>query len=208
MPRLPSCTPRCDGHSRGARSPVFSAFRSSRAVPATPEERLGASAEHLPEACGLRPLCRGSASSLSYEATSGFAARYGPRFRSCRIAIRQYSGSASAGHLTVSRREPRYPTAERFIGVGSFQPTRNAPLSRRTQSSVNLALPLVTFPNPPQSIDKYNAIYTNHGWTPSVNRTASGRLFVSWLLWQQRPKYLGEKRHGCLGVRSAGTKSR
>ena len=41
---------------------MFNAFLSSRAVPATPEERFGALAEHLPEACCLRPLCRGSAS--------------------------------------------------------------------------------------------------------------------------------------------------
>ena len=47
-----------------ARPPVFNAFLLRRAVPATPEERLGASAEHLPEACGLRLITRGSASSL------------------------------------------------------------------------------------------------------------------------------------------------
>jgi hypothetical protein len=41
---------------------VFSIFRSSRAVPATPGERLGASAEHLPEAYGLRAGFRRSAS--------------------------------------------------------------------------------------------------------------------------------------------------
>jgi len=28
----------------------------------------------------------------------------------------------------MSRREPRYPTAQHLIGVGSFHPTRNAPL--------------------------------------------------------------------------------
>ncbi len=50
------------------------------------------------------------------------------RLRSCRIAIRQHPGSASAGPLTVSRREPGYPMAQRLIGVGSFHPTRNAPL--------------------------------------------------------------------------------
>ena len=44
---------------------MFNAFLSPRAVPATPEERLGASAEHLPEACCLRPVCRGSASPCS-----------------------------------------------------------------------------------------------------------------------------------------------
>ena len=107
---------------------MFNAFLSSRAVPATPEERVGASAEHLPDASRLRPLCRGSASSCTLEATSEFAPRYGPRFRSRRIATRQHPGSASAGLLTVSRREPGYPIAQRFIGVGSFHPTRNAPL--------------------------------------------------------------------------------
>jgi ribosomal protein L37AE/L43A len=107
---------------------VFNAFLSSRAVPATPEERFGAPTEHLPEACCLRPLCRGSASSCTLEATSRFAARYGPRFRSRRIAARRHPGSASTGHLAVSRREPGYSIAQSLIEVGSFHPTRNAPL--------------------------------------------------------------------------------
>ena len=107
---------------------MFNAFLSSRAVPATPEERFGALTEHLPEACCLRPLCRGSASSCTLEATSGFAARYGPRFRSRRIAARRHPGSASTGHLAASRREPGYSIAQSLIEVGSFHPTRNAPL--------------------------------------------------------------------------------
>jgi hypothetical protein len=107
---------------------VFNAFLSSRAVPATPEERFGALTEHLPEACCLRPLCRGSASSCTLEATSRFAARYGPRFRSRRIAARRHPGSASTGHLAASRREPGYSIAQSLIEVGSFHPTRNAPL--------------------------------------------------------------------------------
>jgi hypothetical protein len=41
---------------------VFSMFLSSRAVPATPGERLGASAEFFPDACGLRVIFRRSAS--------------------------------------------------------------------------------------------------------------------------------------------------
>ena len=65
---------------------MFSAFLSRRAVPATPEERGGASAEHLPAACCLRPITRGSASPVPYGATSGFAARYGPSLRSRRLA--------------------------------------------------------------------------------------------------------------------------
>jgi hypothetical protein len=127
-PRLPSCAPGCGRHPRPARSPVFSAFLSPRAVPATPEGRPGASAEHLPEACGLRPLCRGSAPSCSLEATSGFATRYGPWFRNRPLASQRHAGPASAGRLTTSRRGPRYPIAQRFIGVGSSHPTRNAPL--------------------------------------------------------------------------------
>jgi len=115
-----------------ARSPVFNVFRSSRAVPATPEERLGASTEHLPEACCLRQIIRGSASPVPYGATSGFAVRYSPRLRNRRPAGRRYAGPASAGRLTTSRRGPRYPIAQRLIGVGSFHPTRNTPLSRRT----------------------------------------------------------------------------
>lgn len=118
---------------------MFSVLRSPRAVPATPEERLGASAEHLPEACCLRPLCRGSASPCSHEATSEFATRYGPRLRNHPLASGRHTGPASAGHLTTSRRGPSYPIAQRFIGVGSFHPTRNTPLSRRTQSSVRAA---------------------------------------------------------------------
>jgi hypothetical protein len=54
----------CESHSHEVRSPVFNTFLSSRAAPATPEERLGASIEHLPEAYSLCPLCRGSASPL------------------------------------------------------------------------------------------------------------------------------------------------
>jgi hypothetical protein len=63
---------------------VFSAFLSPRATSATPEERLGASAEHLPETYRLRQLTRGSASSrfltrlrLSslHAAARGFAVR-------------------------------------------------------------------------------------------------------------------------------------
>jgi hypothetical protein len=114
---------------------VFSAFRSSRAVSVTPGERRGASTEPLPAACCLRPLTRGSASPLFYGATSEFAARYGPRFRSRTPAGARPTGPASAGCLATPRRGPRYPTAQRFIGVGSFHPTRNAPLSRRTANS-------------------------------------------------------------------------
>ena len=143
-PRLPSCASRCECHSRGLRSPVFNAFLSSRAVPATPEERFGALAEHLPEACCLRPLCRGSASSCTLEATSGFATRYGPCFRNRPLASGRRAGPASAGHLTTSRRGPRYPLAQRFRGVGSFHPTRNAPLSRRTQSRTRAPGPRAT----------------------------------------------------------------
>jgi hypothetical protein len=66
---------------------VFSMFLSSRAVPATPGECLGALAERLPETCGLRNSLRCSASPfLVHEATSEFAARYGPRLRSRRSA--------------------------------------------------------------------------------------------------------------------------
>ena len=108
-----------------ARSPVFSACRSPRAVPATPEESLGASAEHLPETCSLRPVNRGSASSILYGATSGFAARYGPWFRSRSSADARHAGPASTGCLAASRRGPRYPLAQRFVGVGSFHPTRH-----------------------------------------------------------------------------------
>jgi len=108
---------------------VFSMFLSSRAVPATPGERLGASTEHLPETCSLRAILRRSASPpwltrlrlSSLRATArGFAAGGLPTSR--------HAGPASAGHLATSRRGPRFPTAQRFIGVGSFHPTRNTPL--------------------------------------------------------------------------------
>lgn len=48
---------------------MFNAFGLLRAVSTTPEDCLGASTEHLPEACCLRALCRGSGSSFSLEAT-------------------------------------------------------------------------------------------------------------------------------------------
>ena len=108
---------------------MFSMFLSSRAVPATPGERLGASTEHLPETCSLRAILRRSASPpwltrlrlSSLRATArGFAAGGLPTSR--------HAGPASAGHLATSRRGPRFPTAQRFIGVGSFHPTRNTPL--------------------------------------------------------------------------------
>lgn len=38
---------------------MFNAFLSPRAASATPEERVGASTEHLPDACGLRPSSEG-----------------------------------------------------------------------------------------------------------------------------------------------------
>ena len=68
----------------------------------------------------------------SLEATSRFAARYGPRLRNRRFANRRYTGPASAGYLATSRRGPRYPIAQWFIGVGPFHPTRNTPLGART----------------------------------------------------------------------------
>ena len=108
---------------------MFSAFLSPRAASATPEERLGALAEHLPETYGLRQLTRGSASSsIPNEATAEFAARCGPWLRGAMSADTAHAGPASAGGLATSRRGPGYPIAQQFIGVGSFHPTRNAPL--------------------------------------------------------------------------------
>lgn len=40
----------------------------------------------------------------------------------------EHPGSASAGHLAVSRREPRYPFRSTFFGVNSFHFTRKASL--------------------------------------------------------------------------------
>ena len=160
---------------------MFNAFRSSRAVPATPEERVGASAEHLPDACCLRPLCRGSASSCTLEATSEFASRYGPRLRNRRIASRQHPGSASAGPLTASRREPGYPMAQRLIGVGSFHPTRNAPLSRRTQSRIRRLSGSLRFGASSWSVGSNGEIWatnfaslTCHGLQPSSLASVAG----------------------------------
>ena len=114
---------------------MFNVSLLPRAVPATPGERLGASAVPLPETCGLRVVFRRSASPPqltrlhlgSLRATArGFAAGGLPTDRQ--------PGPASAGYLTTSRRGPRYPTAQRFIGVGSSHPTRYTPLARRTKT--------------------------------------------------------------------------
>lgn len=116
---------------------MFNAFLSPRAVPATPEERLGASTEHLPEACGLRLLCRGSASSL-----------FSRGYVWVRCALRPAVSQLPTCRPTTSWLRfcwtPRGVTQGAgllyrsvFIEVGSFHPTRNAPLSRRTQSSTS-----------------------------------------------------------------------
>jgi predicted nuclease of predicted toxin-antitoxin system len=44
------------------------------------------------------------------------------------IAVFERSAIDAPGRLTTSRREPRYPIAQQFIGVGSSHPTRYAPL--------------------------------------------------------------------------------
>lgn len=38
----------------------------------------------------------------------------------------EHSGSASAGHLAVSRREPRFPFTQLLFGVNSFHFTRKS----------------------------------------------------------------------------------
>jgi len=114
---------------------VFSMFLSSRAVPATPGERLGASAERLPEPCGLRIILRCSASPLKFTRLHLSLLRATARdFAAGGLPTPRHTGPASAGCLAASRRGPRYPIAQRFIGVGSFHPTRNTPLSRRTKT--------------------------------------------------------------------------
>jgi len=113
---------------------VFDVFLSSRAVPATPGERLGALAEHLPETCDLRRGFRGSTSPIRLTRLHLGLLRVTARdFAAGGLPANRHPGPASAGYLTASRRGPRYPTAQRFIGVGSFHPTRNTPLSRRTK---------------------------------------------------------------------------
>jgi hypothetical protein len=120
---------------------VFSMFLSSRAVPATPGERLGASAEHFPETCGLHVDLRRSASPLKLTRLHLGSLRATARdFAASGLPTDWHSGPASAGHLTTSRRGPRYPIAQRFIGVGSSHPTRNTPLSRRTKSHLRGAV--------------------------------------------------------------------
>ena len=114
---------------------MFSMFLSSRAVPATPGERLGASAERLPEPCGLRIILRCSASPLKFTRLHLSLLRATARdFAAGGLPTPRHTGPASAGCLAASRRGPRYPIAQRFIGVGSFHPTRNTPLSRRTKT--------------------------------------------------------------------------
>jgi hypothetical protein len=120
---------------------VFSMFLSSRAVPATPGERLGASAEPFPETCGLHVDLRRSASPLKLTRLHLGSLRATARdFAASGLPTDRHSGPASAGHLTTSRRGPRYPIAQRFIGVGSSHPTRNTPLSRRTKSHLRGAV--------------------------------------------------------------------
>ena len=114
------------------RSPVFNAFLLRRAVPATPESASVHRLSTFPRRVASARLRGARPPRFRHGATSGFAARYGPSRRSRWLAPQRHSGPASAGRLTTSRRGPRYPTAQRFIGVGSFHPTRNAPLSRRT----------------------------------------------------------------------------
>jgi len=109
---------------------VFSTFLSRRAVPDTPGERGGfveTTRRVLPspnhERLGL--------STCVYEATSGFAARYGPPVRIRRLAdagilVPLLLGTSRhhAGDLATLMLD----TCE----VGSFHPMRNAPLPRRT----------------------------------------------------------------------------
>ena len=114
---------------------MFSVFLSSRAVPATPGECLGASAQISPEACGLRVIFQRAASpSKFHEATSGFAARYSPTISqppACRP--RGHPGPASAGHLTVWRRGAALPYYSAIHRGGLLSSTRNTPLARRTK---------------------------------------------------------------------------
>lgn len=114
-------------HRRGLPCSTRSCLR--RAVPVTPEERLGALTEHLPEAYGLRQNPRGSASSLIVTRLRlGLLRATARRIATGGSPAHRHPGPASAGGLTTSRREPRFPIAQHFIGVGSFHPTRNAPL--------------------------------------------------------------------------------
>jgi hypothetical protein len=120
---------------------VFSAYLSSRAVPATPGERLGASAEHLPETCGLRAAFRHSASPTELTRLHLSSLRATARdFVAGGLPTSRHPGPASAGRLTASRRGPHYSTAQQFVEVGSFHPTRYAPLARRTKTRFRLRI--------------------------------------------------------------------
>jgi len=109
---------------------VFSAFLSRRAVPDTPGERDGffeTAHRGLPSP---NPERLGP-STCVYEATSGFAARYGPSLRSRRLAN---VGILASLLLDTSRRHAGGLATLMLDSceVGSFHPMRNAPLPRRT----------------------------------------------------------------------------
>jgi len=105
---------------------VFSAFFSRRAVPDTPRERGGffETAHRMMPSPNHERL---GPSACAYEATSGFAARYGPSLRSRRLAA---VGIPVPLLLDVSRHHAGN-LATRMLDpseVGSFHPTKNAPL--------------------------------------------------------------------------------
>ena len=130
-PRLAALSAR----SRSLPAPVevsrVQRFLSRRAVPDTPGER-GRLLRDCPIASCLRPNHeRLGLSTCVYEATSGFAARYGPSLRSRRLA----AVDIQAPLLLDASRHHAGDRATRMLDsseAGSFHPAKNAPLPRRT----------------------------------------------------------------------------
>lgn len=125
---LRPCAVGCSCHPHRSRSLTFNAFLSLRAVSATPGERDGPFVELLPIACCLHPTWKGSASPILVTRLHLSSLRARPADSQLLACNPEHSGSASAGHLAMSRREPRYPFRSTFFGVNSFHSTRKASL--------------------------------------------------------------------------------